>query len=49
MNYNRVTSDIVALLKNIVGATNVLIDKDSLTQYSHDENPSHFKALPEAS
>lgn len=47
MNYGKVTEDVLASLKKIVGQGNVLTDKESLEKYSSDETPLGLKVLPE--
>jgi len=47
MRYNKVTEDIVAELKDIVGPKKVVADKTAMDKYSHDEVSTHFKAFPE--
>ncbi len=47
-NYNPITPEIVAKLAQIVGAANVILDKEKLEAYSHDETPKdQFSAMPE--
>ncbi len=46
MPYNKVDSNIIKKLKQIVGPENVITDKDALENYSHDETPI-YKAMPE--
>ncbi len=47
MHYNKVDKKIIENLKNIVGEENVIVDKDALENYSHDETPL-YKSMPEA-
>ncbi len=47
MNYNKVDEKIVEKLKSIVGAENVILDKEALENYAHDETP-FYKSMPEA-
>jgi glycolate oxidase len=37
MAYNKITSDILTAIKQIVGDKNIITDYDELTKYSHDE------------
>lgn len=46
MTYNKVDKKIIDKLKKIVGADNVITDKDALENYSHDETPI-YKSMPE--
>jgi len=47
MQYNKVDEKIIEKLKNIVGKDNVIVDKEALENYSHDETPL-YKSMPEA-
>lgn len=47
MEYSKVTRTILTELEEIVGAEKVLVDRESLDKYSHDEASSRFKAFPE--
>ena len=47
MQYNKVDEKIIENLKNIVGKENVIVDKEALENYSHDETPL-YKSMPEA-
>ncbi len=47
MQYNKVDEKIIENLKNIVGKDNVIVDKEALENYSHDETPL-YKSMPEA-
>jgi len=47
MEYDRVTEDIIARLKQIAGAENVLTDEESLRGYSSDEAPLGLRVPPE--
>jgi len=46
MKFNKVDEKIIEKLKKIVGAENVILDKDALENYAHDETPL-YKAMPE--
>lgn len=46
MNYNKVTPELIAQLKKIVDDTNVLVNAEALSKYSHDETED-LKFLPE--
>jgi glycolate oxidase len=46
MIYNSVDSKIVSALQTIVGINNVITDKTTLENYSHDETPI-YRAMPE--
>jgi glycolate oxidase len=48
MEYNKVTTQIVADLVKMVEAKNVLVDREALKKYSYDEAPSPRNVLPEA-
>ncbi|MCS7227495.1 MAG: FAD-binding oxidoreductase [Endomicrobia bacterium] len=41
MNYNKVDNNIMSKLKSICGENNVIVDKDKLIDYTHDEYPSY--------
>ena len=48
MNYNPVTSKILEELKEIVGNKNVIVDKEKIEAYSHDETPAEqYAHMPE--
>lgn len=48
VKYNRVTQPIVDELKRIVGERNVVVDKDKLENYSHDEvTDPNYHHMPE--
>jgi len=48
MRYNKITDEIVAGLKNIVGPSNVILDPEKLGVYAGDEVPeAEWKHLPE--
>ncbi len=47
MNFNKVTDEIVAALKDILGSENVHTDKETLEKYSHDETPHGLRCLSE--
>jgi glycolate oxidase len=47
-NYNPVTKDIIDQLIKIVGRKNIIIDKEKLEVYSHDETPAgQYGHMPE--
>lgn len=46
MNYHKISTDDLQIFANIVGKENVLIDKESLENYSHDETED-LSFLPE--
>lgn len=46
MNYHKISTDDLQIFVNIVGKENVLIDKESLENYSHDETED-LSFLPE--
>jgi glycolate oxidase len=46
MKYNKINETIINYLKKIVGEENVIVDKDGLENYSHDETPL-YKSMPE--
>ncbi len=49
MNYNIVTEDVLARLREICGENNVLTDRKKTEAYSHDETPKdRYAAFPEA-
>ena len=37
MSYNKVNKDIFLKIKKLLGSDNVFIEKDILSQYSHDQ------------
>ena len=46
--YNPITTEIIAELSEIVGASNVILDREKLEAYSHDETPKdQFSGMPE--
>ena len=46
--YNPVTPQIADALRQIVGASNVILDEEKLEAYSHDETPKdQFSGMPE--
>ncbi|MTI58772.1 MAG: FAD-binding oxidoreductase [Firmicutes bacterium] len=48
MNYNPVTEEIILELRKIVGDRNIIVDKEKLETYSHDETPiEQYAHLPE--
>jgi len=47
MAYSKVDEKIIEKLKKIVGADNIIVAKDALENYSHDETPI-YKSMPEA-
>ncbi len=48
MSYRPVTDEIVNQLKEIVGIKNVILDKEKLESYSHDETPvEQYAHMPE--
>jgi len=47
MTYHRLTPEITAELKGIVGRKNVITSEDKLAAYSHDETPSEYAHFPE--
>ena len=46
MNFNKITPQIVDLIKEAVGAANVFLDEESLANYAHDETED-LKFYPE--
>ncbi len=46
MHYNKVKEKIIKKLRDIVGAENVITDKDALENYAHDETPI-YSSMPE--
>jgi glycolate oxidase len=46
MRYNKVNTEIINKLKQIVGQANITTEKDALENYAHDETPL-YHALPE--
>jgi glycolate oxidase len=46
MNFNKITPQILAEIKNAVGPANVFIDEESLANYAHDETED-LKYFPE--
>jgi glycolate oxidase len=46
MGYNKMTENIIDSLKNIVGKTNIIVDKEALENYTHDETPL-YSSMPE--
>jgi glycolate oxidase len=49
MTYFKVTPEIVSKLKAIIGVENVIISKEGMEDYSHDElSPDWIKSYPEA-
>lgn len=46
MQYNKVNEKIINALKEFIGEDNVILDKDALENYSHDETPL-YKSTPE--
>lgn len=47
MNYNPLTEEIVKELESILGAKNVILDKEKMENYSHDETPEEYAHMPE--
>jgi glycolate oxidase len=46
MNYGTVDETIIAQLRDIVGANNVITDPDALENYAHDETPL-YRSMPD--
>lgn len=48
MKYGRVTPEIMKELEDIVGARNVILDKEAMLPYSHDETPAdQYGVMPD--
>lgn len=47
MNYNPLTEEIVKELESILGSKNVIIDKEKMENYSHDETPEEYAHMPD--
>jgi glycolate oxidase len=46
MSYNKVTDEIISFLGKIVDRTNIILEKEVLENYAHDETPL-YKSMPE--
>ncbi|MDW7668592.1 MAG: FAD-linked oxidase C-terminal domain-containing protein [Bacillota bacterium] len=47
MNYNPLTEELVKELESILGSKNVIIDKEKMENYSHDETPEEYAHMPD--
>ncbi len=47
MNYNPLTEEIVKELESILGSKNVILDKEKMENYSHDETPEEYAHMPD--
>ncbi|SHJ36710.1 glycolate oxidase [Dethiosulfatibacter aminovorans DSM 17477] len=47
MNYNPITKEILEELTGILGAKNVIVDKEKMENYSHDETPKEYAHMPD--